>query len=530
VNRHPLATHLLGAARREWRVLMAVLPGLVLTMLHSTILDLPKADVVAALDSDRYRIQWITGAYILGSAVGMGMTGFVGSRLGLRRAYLLALFLFTAAGSACAGVSDVLWMAPLRLVQGYGTGLLISAGMVLLWRAFPVHKEFAMALYGMGVYLSALAGAPLGGLLTAGYSWQLLFLVNLPLGLLVGLVAWLTLPPDRLASGERLRFDWLGLGLLASLVVTLSVVLDMGQYWGWLTSPFFVPWVAGLVVSLAAFTAWGLCAAAPLVNLRPLAVGHFALGLGIKVAFSVNLYVLVALLSSYMIGLRGYQWWQGSLVLLPALGGMFVALLAGTFWGTDGNRKARMFLGLGVMALSTWLLSVLDLYTAKGWQAVHLTLWGMGAGLVAGPALLTTFEGLTTEQTLRTAGVFNILRSLPVFVAGGILGTLLTRHTDAQFDVLRQNIRYNRPVVSESLRGPEGHFLGHGSPRAQARPQAHAALGRWVHANARAFALQDILRLLMLVPAAALVLVLLVRVPATHPNGDALGRWGPGPR
>jgi DHA2 family multidrug resistance protein len=305
--------------------------------------------------------------------------------------------------------------------------------------------------------------------------------------------------------------------------VTLSVVLDLGQYWGWLASPFFVPWFAGLLLSLAAFVAWGVGAREPLINLRPLGVRHFTLGLGIKVAFSINLYVLAALLSGYMIGLRGYQWWQGSLVLLPALAGMFVGLLVGTFWGTDGNRKARMFLGLALMALGTALLSVIDLYTAKGWQAVHTGVWGAGAGLVAGPALLTTFEGLSTEQTLRTAGVFNILRSLPVFIAGGILGTLLTQHTDVQFDVLRQNIRYNRPVVSESIRGPESYFLRQGSQRALAGKQAHAALGRWVHANARAFALQDILQLLALVPAAGLVLVLLVRVPAGGAGQDQ--RW-----
>jgi hypothetical protein len=172
-----------------------------------------------------------------------------------------------------------------------------------------------------------------------------------------------------------------------------------------------------------------------------------------------------------------------------------------------------MFLGLVLMALATGLLTVIDLYTAKGWQAVHLGVWGAGAGLVAGPALLTTFEGLSNEQTLRTAGVFNVLRSLPVFIAGGILGTLLTQHTDAQFDVLRQTIRYNRPVVSGAMRGQESYFLQQGSSRAVAGKQSHAALGRWVHANARAFALQDVLRLLALVPAAGLVLVLLVRVP-----------------
>jgi hypothetical protein len=94
-----------------------------------------------------------------------------------------------------------------------------------------------------------------------------------------------------------------------------------------------------------------------------------------------------------------------------------------------------------------------------------------------------------------------------------VLATLLTQGTDAQFDVLRQNIRYNRPIVAESLR-PQRHFDNHGSLAEAAGKQAHATLARWVHANSRAFALQGIFEYLSLVPAVGLVLVLLVRVKA----------------
>lgn len=507
-----LAGQLLGALRSQWRVMLAVLPGLAVTSLHATALDLPRADLIDALDSDRYRVQWIFGTYLVGSATGMALTKFLGSRLGLRATYLLAIALFTAGAGACAGITEVAWLAPVRAVQGFGNGLVLATGMVLVWRAFPVRKELAMALYGMSVYLPALAGAPLGGLLTAWLSWRLVFLVNLPLGGLVAATAWRVLPPDRPAEPAPERFDWLGLGLLLAWVSCLNVVLDLGQYWGWLHSPFFVPWFVGLVVALAAFVAWGVWGRDPLINLRPLAVPHFALGLGIKVLFSINLFVLVGLLAGYQITLRGYQWWQGSLVLLPALATMALGVVAGVAVGNDGNRKARMFLGLALMATATWLLAALDVYTAKGWLTLHLAVWGAGAGLVVGPALLTAFEGLTNEQTLRTAGVFNILRSLPVFLVAGTLATLLTQRTDAHFDTLRQDIRYNRPVVAQALRAPAQHYVQRGSGRGTAGKQAHATLARWVHGNARAFALQDVLRLLALVPAAGLLLVPLVRV------------------
>ena len=94
-----------------------------MSALHSTLLLSVRAEFVDALDSDRYRIQWITGSYILGSAWGMAMTGFLGQRLGLRHAYLLGVVLFTAAGTACGLATEVVQLAPFRLAQGFGNGL-----------------------------------------------------------------------------------------------------------------------------------------------------------------------------------------------------------------------------------------------------------------------------------------------------------------------------------------------------------------------------------------------------------------------
>lgn len=521
-----MAARLIQPLAGQWRVLVGVLPGVALAMIHSTMLDIPRADVVAALDSDRYRVQWIMGSYLLGSAAGMALTGFLGGRLGLRRSYLLAAALFTLAAAACGLVSEVIWMTPLRLVQGVSMGLLISSGMVILWRAFPGHKELAMVAYGTGVYLAALLGPVCGGLLVAWSSWRLLFLINLPLGCAVTAVAWWTLPSDDPARAAHGRFDVVGFTLHLLWIGTLIVVLDMGQYWGWLTSPYFVPWLAALVLSFTCFVCWGIWSADPLINLRPLALRSFGLGLCGKALLSINLDILVGLLAAYMINLRGYQWWQGSLVILPGFLAMLAALVVGTCWGTDANRKARMFAGTATMACATWLISSVDVYTAKGWLSLHLALWGAGAGLTIGPIMFTVFEGMTPVQMLRCAGIFNTMRALPTFIVGSILITLLTQRSDDYFDNLRQRITYNRPIVALTTTHQERHFTARGSGPEQRVKQARAALGLWVHANARAYALQTVLKYLALLTAVGPVLVLFIRGPeraATAQVGSGVG-------
>jgi len=515
-----LAHDLLATLASRWRVMVAVLPGVVLALFQSTALDLPMVNIVDALDSDHYRIQWIMGAYVLGGALGMAFTSFCGRRLGLKRTYLVGLILFSAA-SGWAGLSnDIVMMTPCRFVQGFGMGLTIASAMVIIWRSFPIHKELAMAIYGMAIYVPSILGASLGGLATAGLSWRLIFLANPPLGALIAVLAWRLLPYEKPEGNGKARFDGIGVALLATSVVTINVVLDMGQYWGWFSSRFFAPWFVAAAAACAGFFIWGFSAAHPLINLRTLAMRRFGLGLGIKVAYSINLYVMISLLASYMINLRGYQWWQGALIIFAALATMIVALLFGIRIGTDANRRLRMFAGLTLMAVTTWQLGVVDVYTAKTLQAAILAVWGVGAGLVCGPALLTTFEGMTNEQTLDTAGVFNIARSLPSFIIGALLVTLLARHTDVNFDWLRLNISHNRPIVEESLRDGTSHMVEQGSAHTVAVKQTHALLGKWVKANSRAYAFQDAFRLLALAPCVGLLLVLVVPIGITMPTSE----------
>ncbi len=153
------------------------------------------------------------------------------------------------------------------------------------------------------------------------------------------------------------------------------------------------------------------------------------------------------MLAAYMVNLRGYQWWQAGLVVLPATAAMAGAVLAGIAVATAENRKLRILAGFALMSLVTWQLTAVDLYTGKYLIAAMLGVWGLGAGLMIGPALVTIFEGLSLDEALTLAGVFNISRALPAFAAAAVLGTMWTRSTDTQFDNLRQNVEYNRPIV-----------------------------------------------------------------------------------
>jgi len=499
------------------RVLAAVVPGVALVTLSASMLDLPRADLIDALDSDRYRIQWIMGSFLVGSAAGMTWTGLSSALLGMRRAYLTGLLLFTVMNALCGCVSEVIWMTPLRLLEGIGSGLVLSVGMVMVWRAFPEGRDRAMVVYAFGVYLASIAGLFVGGLLVSSLSWRWIFWVKLPAGAALALLARKLLPADA-PSKEPVHFDLIGFGSFIVWVIAMNVALDMGQYWGWLTSPFFVPWLALCLAAFVIFVAWGWWHAKPLISLRPLAHRNFAIGLLIKALLTIDVTVLMGLLAGYMIDLRGYQWWQGSLIVLPGLLAFAGIALATWPWIAPDNRRLRIGWGLALMAAATWQLAAVDLYTDKYWLAVLFAVWGTGVGLAVGPLLAVIFDGLTPAETLQGAGLFNIGRALPAFAVAACLVTLLTRDTDHHFDRLRQRITYNRPEVQRTEARTASYFADRGSGSPTDVQQSRIFMGRWVQANARAYAFQYVLTILALLTASAVLLVPLIARAGTPPD------------
>jgi MFS family permease len=515
--------------QHEWHLIAGLLPGLLLVMANVTLLALASTEVVNGLNSDRYRIQWIMGCYSAGFMFGAMTTALVAAQIGLSRCFAGSLLLFALASTLAGAAGTIEAMVPARLMQGYAKGLALNSAMILLWQHFPGQITRWMALYGSIAFAGALLGAPLGGLLTTWLSWRALFLFQAAAAAVAVLAAWWGLPDDRPAVRAPLRLDLVHVVLTLGWLICLTVVLDMGQFWGWLDSPKLVTWLAGFVVFFAVFVAWGLLRSEPLISLRLLLRPRYAAAITVLAIYASNIYVLIGMLSGYFIDLRRYQWWQGSALFAPLLPCMLAGVLAGAW----GKRRLRLVLGLGIMALTTWRVAAVDLYVERGWIALQLALWSFGAGLATVPAMQAVFEGLSTEETFSQAGIFNLNRFLPAFVVGAALATLLSRRTDAELDRLRLNVTHNRPVIQHTIQHLRGELSAHnGLPNGPAR-QARAALTRWVRANARGFAVQTVLGYLALLTGAGVVLALGVptaaagrpAAPADDPMGGTPGRW-----
>jgi EmrB/QacA subfamily drug resistance transporter len=218
--------------QRKWLVSMIVCVGVFMSSLDLFIVNIAFPSIGrhfggASLSS----LSWILSAYAIVFAALLVPAGRWADAFGRKRAFLLGLGIFVAASTACALAPSVGFLIAARVVQAGGGALMLPTSLGLMLPEFEAEKRHvAIGVWAATGGIAAACGPPLGGLLVQA-DWRLVFLVNVPVGLL-GLGFGMRLLNERREAGA-LRPDLLGAGALILAVGSLVVAIVKGQDWGW---------------------------------------------------------------------------------------------------------------------------------------------------------------------------------------------------------------------------------------------------------------------------------------------------------
>ena len=195
-------------------------------------------------------VVWVTSAYLLAYAVPLLITGRLGDRFGPKRIYLIGLVVFTLASLWCGFSGSLEALIIARAVQGLGAALMTPQTMAVITRTFPPDRRgAAMGLWGATAGVATLVGPLAGGLLVDGFGWEWIFFINVPVGVIAFVMAWIFVP--NLPTHAH-RFDILGVFLSAIGLFLIVFGLQEGEHydWGSIWGPITV-WmviIAGVVV------------------------------------------------------------------------------------------------------------------------------------------------------------------------------------------------------------------------------------------------------------------------------------------
>jgi EmrB/QacA subfamily drug resistance transporter len=215
----------LGTARGRWLVTVTVLAS-GMAFLDATAVSVALPAIGREFGSSLSGLQWTVNGYTLTLAALILLGGSLGDRYGRRRVFVIGVVWFALASLICGVAQDTAQLVAARAFQGVGGALLTPGSLALIQSSFrPEDRARAIGLWSALAGISGLVGPFLGGFLVDTVSWRLVFLVNLPLALLIVLVAGRHVPESR-DGGHHGRFDYPGaaLGALSLGGITYALI------------------------------------------------------------------------------------------------------------------------------------------------------------------------------------------------------------------------------------------------------------------------------------------------------------------
>jgi MFS family permease len=431
----------------KWIALSNTTLGIVMAMINasSLLIALPaifRGIHLNPLDPNNFvYLLWILMGYGLVTAVLVVLFGRLGDMYGRVRMYNAGFVIFTLAAVALSltwgtGPAGAMQIIVFRMVQAVGGAMLMSNSAAILTDAFP-HDERGMALgiNIVGGLAGSFVGLILGGVLAA-VDWRLVFLINVPFGV-IGTV-WAFLMLRETGARTKARIDWLGnvtfaAGLLMLLVgVTYGIKPYGTSSMGW-GSPFVLAMVGGGVLVLALFAYIELHVTDPMFELRLFKIRAFAAGnLAVLLSSIANgglQFMLIMWLQGIWLPLHGYDFkdtplWAG-IYMLPLTVGF---LVAGPISGHLSDRHgARPFATAGMLlaALSFVLFMVLPANFAYPWFAAVLLLNGLAFGMFAAPNTAAIMNSVPARNRGVASGMRATAQAVGLPLSIGIFFSLM---------------------------------------------------------------------------------------------------------
>ncbi len=361
---------------------------------------------------------WVITSFGVANAISVPLTGWLTQRFGAVRLFTMSVLLFVLTSWLCGFASSLEMLVFFRVLQGLVAGPMIPLSQTLLLASYPrALAGTALALWGVTTLVAPVVGPLLGGWITDNISWPWIFYINVPVGLLAGLLTW-GIYRKRETPIRKLPIDTVGLSLLVLWVGALQLMLDKGKELDWFASNEIILMAVVAVVAFAVFLVWELTDKHPVVDLKLFKGRNFTFGaLALSVAYALffgNVVLLPLWLQQWM----GYTATSAGMALAPV--GVFAILLTPLVGKKVGQwDPRRMATGAFIVfGIVLWMRSQFTVQTDFVHILIPTLLQGAAMAFFFIPLTTLTLSGLPPERIPAAAGLSNFVR-----ITAGAMGT-----------------------------------------------------------------------------------------------------------
>src|SRR6188508_1713659 len=347
-----MRARLVTEENKKWWTLAAVSFGLFMIMLDNTVVNVALPSIQRDLGVQLSELEWIVSGYALTFAALMLIGGKLADAYGRRLIFVVGIVIFTLASLACGLASTGEMLIAARIAQGAGAALMNPATLSIIAVTFPPRQRGTAIGIWAGVSALALAIGPLvGGLLTEHASWNWIFFVNVPFGILGVFASFLLIDESHDPTHERLDVPGLATSSLGLFALTYGLI-EANTY-GW-TSGRILASFAVAVVSLTTFVVLERRQRDPMLDLSLFRSGTYT-GANLVILFvALAMFGVFFFVSLYMQNILGYSAVQAGAAFLPMT--ILIILVAPMAGKASDRIGSRWLMTAGMTLLAVQLL------------------------------------------------------------------------------------------------------------------------------------------------------------------------------
>ncbi|HEV7701991.1 MAG TPA: MDR family MFS transporter [Candidatus Paceibacterota bacterium] len=413
----------------RWWILLTVIIGTFLGRLDQTIVNLALPKIINDFSISVSAAGWIATAYILANAVFVPIWGKLGDTIGRKKVYIIGFAIFIL-GSVLAGLSwNLSSMIIFRVIQAVAGSADYPTAMAILAVTFREGKERAQAL---GIWSSSFAAAAvfgplLGGPLIDNFGWRSVFLINLPIGILgiVMAVRFINESRNEAVKDKPVYFDWWGSIVLGGMLSALTLVLDKGSEWGFLSATslacyFLVIFLLGLFIKIEKN------AKDPIVDLRFFKIPAFVNTLINNFIVFMGMIGGIFLIPIFAQTFLGYNATKSGYLFIPmAAALMLAAPIGGALTGRVQSRYV-IFASTLVAAVGIYFFSFLDPKSSAWAIMIPLSIMAFGLGFGMAQRTNVIASVVNPDEIGIASSILALARNIAGAFGIAIFGAILT--------------------------------------------------------------------------------------------------------
>ncbi|RKP51640.1 DHA2 family efflux MFS transporter permease subunit [Cohnella endophytica] len=442
-----------NANKTGW-VLGGLLLSILMASMDNTIVSTAMGTIVGELGGlDKF--VWVTSAYMVAEMAGMPIFGKLSDMYGRKRFFVFGIVMFMIGSILCGTANSIAELSIYRAIQGIGGGALVPISFTILFDAVsPDKRGKLMGMFGAVFGLSSIFGPLLGSYIAEYLSWEWIFYINLPIGLLA-LFMVAKFYKESLSHAKQ-RIDWMGAATLVGAVVCLIFAMELGgKMYAWDSMQIFGLF-AGFALLAVLFVLAEKRAEEPIISFRMFKDRLYATS-SVVAALSGAAFIAASVyIPIFIQGVLGGTATNSGLVLLPMMLGTVVTATLGGMLMTRFSYRSLMVSTLVLLVAGLALLTTITPDTSRWVITLEMILVGLGIGAsfsVLSNAAIHSLPPMkrgaatSTINFLRSFGMMLGITNFGIFQSHAMTGNLSKTFSGAGTDAIPQGLDMNDPYA-----------------------------------------------------------------------------------